>query len=95
VSAVADAATADAPLDADASRGLERQVGVGAAWKLVGQLGVQGIRLLTVAILARLLTPGEYGAAAIAVALATFAPTLADMGMGAADRRVRPCSPET
>jgi O-antigen/teichoic acid export membrane protein len=84
VSAVADAATADAPLGPDASPSLERQVGVGAAWKLVGQIGVQGIRLLTVAILARLLTPGDYGAAAIAVALATFAPQLADMGMGAA-----------
>jgi O-antigen/teichoic acid export membrane protein len=84
VSAVADAATADEPLDSDASPDLERQVGVGAAWKLMGQIGVQGIRLLTVAILARLLTPRDYGAAAIAVALATFAPTLADMGLGAA-----------
>jgi O-antigen/teichoic acid export membrane protein len=63
---------------------LERSVGVGVVWKLVGQAGVQGIRLLTVAILARLLTPADYGAAAIAIALATFAPTVADLGMGAA-----------
>ncbi len=66
------------------SADLERQVGVGAAWKLVGQVGVQGIRLVTVAILARLLVPADYGAAAIAVTLASFAPTVADMGMGAA-----------
>jgi O-antigen/teichoic acid export membrane protein len=63
---------------------LERSVGVGVVWKLVGQAGVQGIRLVTVAVLARLLTPADYGAAAIAIALASFAPTVADMGMGAA-----------
>src|SRR5262249_45576850 len=33
---------------------------------------------------ARLLTPTDYGAAAIAIALASFAPTLGDMGMGTA-----------
>ena len=70
--------------DAHAPRGLERLVGVGVAWKLIGQMGVQGIRLVTVAILARLLLPADYGAAAVAVALASFAPTVSDMGMGAA-----------
>jgi O-antigen/teichoic acid export membrane protein len=79
------AAAADAPVDPDAHAGrLERLVGVGVAWKLVGQIGVQGIRLLTVTVLARLLTPGDYGAAAIAIAIASFAPTVSDMGMGAA-----------
>jgi O-antigen/teichoic acid export membrane protein len=63
---------------------LERSVGVGVVWKLVGQAGVQGIRFVTVAVLARLLTPADYGAAAIAIALASFAPSVADMGMGAA-----------
>ena len=63
---------------------MEQLVGVGAAWKLGGQIGVQVIRLVTVAILARLLTPADYGAAAIAIALATFAPTVGDMGMGSA-----------
>jgi PST family polysaccharide transporter len=63
---------------------LERQVGVGAAWKLLGQAGIQLIRLVSVAVLARLLLPADYGTAAIAIAIATFAPTVADMGMGAA-----------
>ena len=63
---------------------LERQVGVGAAWKLVGQAGIQCIRLMTVAVLARLLVPADYGAAAIAIAIAMFAPTIADMGLGSA-----------
>jgi O-antigen/teichoic acid export membrane protein len=63
---------------------MERLVGVGISWKLVGQITVQLIRLVTVAVLARFLTPSDYGAAAIAITLATFAPTVADMGIGSA-----------
>ena len=63
---------------------VERLVGIGITWKLAGQVAIQLARLLTVAVLARLLTPGDYGAAAIAIALASFAPTLADMGLGSA-----------
>jgi O-antigen/teichoic acid export membrane protein len=74
----------DRPPDGSAPDHLERSVGIGVVWKLVGQFGVQGIRLVTVAILARILTPADYGAAALAIALASFAPTVADMGMGAA-----------
>jgi O-antigen/teichoic acid export membrane protein len=68
----------------DASSGMERLVGVGISWKLVGQIAIQLTRLLTVVVLARFLTPADYGAAAIAVALAMFAPTVADMGIGSA-----------
>jgi O-antigen/teichoic acid export membrane protein len=57
---------------------------MGVTWKLAGQIAIQVIRLLTVAVLARLLTPHDYGAAAIAIALASFAPQLADMGIGSA-----------
>jgi O-antigen/teichoic acid export membrane protein len=84
MTAVADAETPDTRLGSDAPLRMERLAGVGAAWKLAGQIGVQGIRLVTVAILAHLLTPADYGAAAIAIALATFAPTVGDMGMGSA-----------
>jgi PST family polysaccharide transporter len=63
---------------------MERLVGVGITWKLAGQVAIQVVRLLTVAVLARLLTPHDYGAAAIAIALASFAPQLADSGMGSA-----------
>ena len=68
----------------DADQPIERMVGKGITWKLTGQLAIQSIRLLTVAILARFLSPEEYGTAAIAVALAAFAPTVADMGIGSA-----------
>ena len=80
-----EAAKAEPGLDSEVAPQMERQVGVGVTWKLVGQVGVQSIRLITVAVLARLLTPEDYGAAAVAIALAaTFAPTVADMGVGSA-----------
>jgi O-antigen/teichoic acid export membrane protein len=63
---------------------VERLVGIGITWKMASQIAIQAIRLLTVAVLARLLTPSDYGAAAIAVALASFASTVADMGLGSA-----------
>ena len=77
------ASEASSSQDADIDQ-MERLVGVGVSWKLTSQVFVQVIRLATVTILAHLLTPADYGAAAIAIALATFAPTLADMGMGSA-----------
>jgi O-antigen/teichoic acid export membrane protein len=63
---------------------MERLVGVGITWKLAGQVSIQALRLATVAVLARLLTPSDYGAAAIAITLASFASTVADMGIGSA-----------
>jgi teichuronic acid exporter len=61
-----------------------RLVGIGISWKLVGQIAKQLTRLLTVVVLARFLTPADYGTAAIAATLATFASTVADMGIGTA-----------
>jgi O-antigen/teichoic acid export membrane protein len=59
-------------------------VRTGVVWRFAGQIGVQSTRFVTVVILARLLKPADYGAAAIAVVLASFAPTLGDMAMGSA-----------
>src|SRR4051794_28533409 len=70
--------------EAGAAPRMERLVGIGITWKLTAQVAVQMIRLITVAVLARLLAPRDYGAAAVAVALASFAPTVADMGIGSA-----------
>jgi O-antigen/teichoic acid export membrane protein len=77
----------------DASAGMERQVGIGITWKLAGQVAVQVSRLATVAILARFLTPADYGEAATAIALAAFAPTVADMGIGSALVQTKAASP--
>jgi O-antigen/teichoic acid export membrane protein len=84
VTAVAGASNAGSELESDAPPRMERLVGIGITWKLVGQIAIQLLRLVTVAVLARFLTPADYGAAAIAIALATFAPTVADMGIGSA-----------
>ena len=62
----------------------------GVLWKFIGQIGLQSARFATVAVLARLLEPADYGSAAVAIALATFAPTVGDMGMGAALDSNRP-----
>jgi O-antigen/teichoic acid export membrane protein len=71
---------------------MERLVGIGISWKLVGQIAIQLTRLLTVVVLARFLTPADYGAAAVAIALAMFAPTVADMGIGSAVVQARTAS---
>jgi PST family polysaccharide transporter len=63
---------------------MERLVGIGISWKLLGQIAIQLTRLVTVVVLARFLTPADYGAAAVAIALAMFASTVADMGIGSA-----------
>jgi O-antigen/teichoic acid export membrane protein len=63
---------------------MERLVGVGGTWKLTCQIAIQLIRRLTIAVLARLLTPSDYRAAAIANALVALAPAVADMGIGTA-----------
>lgn len=68
----------------DVSPPMERLVGIGMSWKLVGQIAIQLTRLLTVVVLTRFLAPEDYGAAAIAIALAMFAPTVSDMGIGTA-----------
>jgi O-antigen/teichoic acid export membrane protein len=84
VTAVAGASNAASELGSDAPPRMERLVGVGITWKMAGQIAIQLVRLLTVAVLARFLTPADYGTAAIAIALAMFAPTVADMGIGSA-----------
>ena len=63
---------------------VERSVRTGVLWKFIGQIGLQSVRFVTVAVLARLLAPADYGAAAVAVVLASFASQVGDMGMGAA-----------
>jgi O-antigen/teichoic acid export membrane protein len=81
---VSETPTSDTNPRPEAPSHLEHSVRAGVAWKFAGQLGVQSTRLVTVVILARLLDPADYGAAAIAVVIASFAPTLGDFGMGSA-----------
>ena len=63
---------------------IERALKRGALWAVGSQVALQTIRLLGVIVLARLLTPDEYGAAALAVTIASFSMILGDLGYGTA-----------
>src|SRR4051812_11448173 len=56
----------------------------GAVWAFGSQVAGQVIRFVSVIVLARLLTPSDYGAASIAVALGSFSVLLGDLGFGTA-----------
>jgi PST family polysaccharide transporter len=61
-----------------------RMVKRGAVWAVGSQVAGQVIRFVSVIVLARLLTPSDYGAASIAVALGSFSVLLGDLGYGTA-----------
>ena len=63
---------------------IERSLKRGAVWAIGSQVAVQGIRFVSVVVLARLLTPSDYGAAAFAITLASFSMILGDLGYGTA-----------
>jgi O-antigen/teichoic acid export membrane protein len=63
---------------------VERSLKRGAVWALGSQVVLQMIRLAGVVVLARLLTPDDYGLAAVAVTIASFSVMLGDLGYGTA-----------
>jgi len=63
---------------------VERSLKRGAFWALGSQVATQAIRIAGVVALARLLTPNAYGAAALAVTLASFSTIVGDLGYGTA-----------
>ena len=66
------------------TEGLQRTVAVGVAWKFSSQLIREGTRLAVGVILARLLTPDEWGIAGMAFAVAGFLYIVAEPVIGAA-----------
>ena len=68
------------PLTDVAPHDIERSVKRGAVWALGAQIGTQVLRLVGVAVLARLLTPDDYGAAALAITLGSFSMILLGTG---------------
>jgi teichuronic acid exporter len=56
----------------------------GAFWAFATQLAVQAVRFASVIVLARLLMPDDYGAAALAVTIASFSMAIGDLGYGMA-----------
>src|SRR4051794_9962686 len=63
---------ADSPLHASElsdSADIARALATGTGWTIGGQLAIQGIGLVSTAILARLLTPPDFGLVAVAMTL--------------------------
>jgi O-antigen/teichoic acid export membrane protein len=73
-----------APLDEPDPDQLSGHVYRGLSWKLASQIATQGTRLVVGISLARLLTPHQFGLAAMALVLTAFIIPFSDMGLGAA-----------
>lgn len=63
---------------------LKQAAARGVAWKIAAEAVSQVTRVVVLLILARLLTPSEFGIASIVMAFAIFVPLFADLGLGAA-----------
>lgn len=63
---------------------LQTRVLRGLSWKFASQLILQGTRIALALILARLLTPHEYGLAGMVLVFASFVLIFSDFGLGAA-----------
>ena len=74
----------DTRLDVQAHEADSKAVARSSRQTAVSQMVTQGVRFLTSIVLARLLTPNDFGVVAIALLLATLIDHLRDMGMGAA-----------
>ena len=80
------------PLADVAPHDVRRSLKRGAVWAIGSQVAIQGVRLVGVVVLARLLTPDDYGLAALAITLASFSMTLGDFGFGTALVQARTAS---
>lgn len=63
-------------------RNLATRAARGIRWNLLGVVGTNLLRLGTIPILGRVLTPGEFGVVAAALTVITFATFLKDAGVG-------------
>ena len=64
--------------------GLRSLVVRGVGWKIASQVSVQGIAFGTTLVLVRLLTPTDFGLAAMALVFVSLAFLIADLGLGSA-----------
>ena len=64
-------------------KGLRGSALEGARWSFLGNIAVQGLSVLTLAILARLLTPDDFGLVAVATVAAGMLAWASEIGLGA------------
>jgi O-antigen/teichoic acid export membrane protein len=70
--------------EADRAGGLRATVLRGLSWKVVSQVTLQSSRLVVAVLLARLLTPDEYGLAGMVLIFGSFVFVFSDLALGAA-----------
>jgi O-antigen/teichoic acid export membrane protein len=70
--------------DGPAGTALRPAVLRGVAWKVLSQVFFQGSRLVVTVILARLLSPGDYGLAAMVLVFASLVLIFSDLALGSA-----------
>src|SRR3954470_4428129 len=78
------AAAAAASLPAAPTLGLRAQVLSGVLWKILSQAFRQGSRLIVALILARLLTPEQFGVSAEVLVISSMVIVFSDLAFGAA-----------
>lgn len=74
----------DAPDGIDETLDIGRAVATGIKWKAITQVISEGSRVLVALILARLLTPHDYGVAGMAMVCVSFASLFTDPALGTA-----------
>jgi polysaccharide transporter, PST family len=79
-----DPASVSAPSGPSSRDGLRSTVLSSFVWKGVSQLFFQASRILVTVILARMLTPSQYGVAAMVLVFASLVLVFSDLGFGAA-----------
>ncbi|HEX5578717.1 MAG TPA: oligosaccharide flippase family protein, partial [Candidatus Limnocylindria bacterium] len=70
------------PEHGNAQPGLRRQVARGLTWTIVNTWGEQALNLVVFIVLARLLTPVDFGLVALAAVFVAFAQLFVDQGLG-------------
>jgi O-antigen/teichoic acid export membrane protein len=81
---IAPVPAAGAPEPGGSALGLRAQVLSGVLWKIVSQTFRQGSRLIVALILARLLTPEQFGVSAEVLVVSSLVIVFADLAFGAA-----------
>src|SRR4051794_34816553 len=76
--------TAEGTVVADDALNIGRAVASGIRWKALTQVVSEGSRVVVALILARLLTPGDYGVAGMAMVSVSFASLFTDPALGSA-----------
>jgi len=72
------------PTEPHESQDIRRRMASGVAWRGMGQVSAQVIHLIAIAVVARLVSPAEFGVVGMAAILTGLVARLGDLGLGSA-----------